>query len=265
MPILNMIYWASWSWPTPSWYTITWSTTVGSFTPWSFSDLQGFFISTDGLNAYATFWNSWSGRMAQYGLSTAWNISTASQTRYISVSKPNGFCFSNDGAYLFLSTESGNKITRYTLGTPRDISTATLDTGQSLSIPSNFALNVSLSEDGRYIRFGNWSMVYQYELTTPYDLTSATNQKSISATDWNCVQVKNDGKYLYSSGSDGAGTVKQKELATAYDITSTATVIGSYSLTIGEWRCLFVSNDCKYWAIWNTSSGITQYEAQPIS
>jgi hypothetical protein len=43
------------------------------------------------------------------------------------------------------------------------------------------------------------------------------------------------------------------------------TEIGSNSTSYSEWRCLFVSNDCKYWAIWNNSGWITQFEAQPIS
>lgn len=263
MPILNMIYWATWSWQTG--YTITWSTTVGSFTPWSFSDLQWFFMSPDGLNAYATFWNSWNGRMAQYSLSTAWNISTASQVRYISLTKPNWFCFSNDGTYMFYSTENWMKIVRYSLSTPRDISTASQDAGQSITVDSSrFAVNVCISEDGHYIWYAvdtKYTM-HQYELTTPFDLTTTTNHKTLSTSeDWPWVAVKNNGKYMYIGTSAWA---KQYELATAYDITSTATEIGSYSTSISEHRALYVSNDCRYWAV-GVGSWITQYEAQPIS
>ena len=247
-------------------YTITWSTTVGSFTPWSFSDLQGFYMSPDGENAYITFWNSWSGRMAQYSLSTPWDISTASQTQYISVTKPNWFYFSNNGTYMFLSTEDGNNIVRYSLSTPWDISTASLDSGQVLNVDSSrFADNVCLSDDGDYIWFGIDSLykIVQYELTTPFDLTTATDKKELSVSEvWIWVMVKNDGKYMYKTFN---WPVKQYELATPYDITSTATEIGSYSVSVSEQRCLFVSNDCKYWAIGNNSGWITQFEAQPIS
>ncbi len=266
MPILNMVYWATWSWPTPTYYTITWSTTVGSFTPWSFSDLQWFYMSPDGENAYITFWNNWNGRMAQYSLSTPWDISTASQTQYISVTKPNWFYFSNSGTYVFLSTEDGNNIVRYSLSTPWDISTASLDSGQVLNVDSSrFADNVCLSDDGDYIWFGVDSLykIIQYELSTPFDLTTATNKKELSISDaWIWVIVKNDGKYMYTVFN---WPVKQYELATPYDITSTATEIGNYSVSVWEQRCLFVSNDCKYWAIGNNSGWITQFEAQPIS
>ena len=251
--------------PSPS-YTITWSTTVGSFTPWSFSDLQGFFISPDGENAYITFWNGWDGKMAQYSLSTPWDISTASQTQYISLTKPNGFCFSNDGTYMFYSTEDWMNIVRYSLSTPWDISTASQDSGQVLNVDStHFALNVCLSDDGDYIWFGVDSLykIIQYELTTPFDLTTATNQKVLNTSESAAaVMVKNDGKYMYKTKN---WPVKQYELATPYDITSTATEIGSYSVTVWERRCLFVSNDCKYWTIGDNSGWITQFEAQPIS
>jgi len=247
-------------------YTITWSTTVGSFTPWSFSDLQGFYMSPDGENAYITFWNGWSGRMAQYSLSTPWDISTASQTQYISVTKPNWFYFSNDGTYIFLSTEDWMNIVRYSLSTAWDISTASLDSGQVLNVSSSrFADNVCLSDDGDYIWFGIDSLykIVQYELTTPFDLTTATDKKELSVSEaWIWVMVKNDGKYMYKTFN---WPVKQYELATPYDITSTATEIGSYSVTVWEQRCLFVSNDCKYWAIGNNSGWITQFEAVPIS
>lgn len=247
-------------------YTITWSTTVGSFTPWSFSDLQGFYISPDGENAYVTFWNNFNGRMAQYSLSTPWDISTASQTQYISVTKPNWFYFSNNGTYMFLSTEDGNNIVRYSLSTPWDISTASQDSGQVLNADSSrFADNVCLSDNGDYIWFGvdYQYKIVQYELTTPFDLTTATDKKELSVAEaWIWVMVKNDGKYMYKTLY---WSVKQYELATPYDITSTATEIGSYSVTVWEHRCLFVSDDCKYWAIGNNSGWITQFEAQPIS
>lgn len=247
-------------------YTITWSTTVGSFTPWSFSDLQGFYMSPDGENAYITFWNSWSGIMAQYSLSTPWDISTASQTQYISVTKPNWFYFSNDGTYIFLSTEDWMNIVRYSLSTPWDVSTASLDSGQVLNVSSSrFADNVCLSDDGDYIWFGIDSLykIAQYELTTPFDLTTATNKKELGVAEaWIWIMVKNDGKYMYKTFN---WPVKQYELATPYDITSTATEIGSYSVTVWEQRCLFVSNDCKYWAIGNNSGWITQFQAVPIS
>lgn len=265
MPILNMIYWASWSWPASE-YTITWSTSVGSFTLPQFSDLQGFFMSPDGLNAYATFWNNWSGRMAQYSLSTARNISTATQVRYISLAKPNWFCFSNDGVYMFYSTETDNSIKRYTLSTPRDISTAVQDSGQSLSSTWSFAFNVCITENGEYIYFSPdvSRKLYQYQLTTPYDLTTATNQKTLSTTQRSAsAAVVNRGKYLLLAWPDGEA-IKQYELSTPYDITSTLTEVGSCSISYGEARAFYVSDDCRYWVIWNNNSKVTEYESQPM-
>ena len=158
------------------------------------------------------------------------------------------------------------KILRYSLSTPRDISTATQDSGQSITVDSSkFAVNVCLSEDGYYIWYAvdaRYTM-HQHELTTPFDLTTATNHKTLSISEsWPGVAVKNNGKYMYIAPN--TWIIKQYELATPYDITSTATEIGSYSVSTPEHRALFVSNNCEYWAIW-VGSWITQFEAQPIS
>jgi hypothetical protein len=94
--------------------------------------------------------------------------------------------FSNDGVYIFLSTEDGNNIVRYSLSTPWDISTASQDSGQVLNVDSSrFADNVCLSDDGDYIWFGvnNRYKIIQYELTTPFDLTTATNKKELSISE----------------------------------------------------------------------------------
>lgn len=265
MPIINTIYWATWSWPTTD-YTITWSIIVGSYTPGQFTDLQWFYISPNGLKAYATFWNNWSGKFAQYSLSTAWDISTATQVQNISVTKPNWFDFSKNWNYIFLSTENWNKIIRYTLSTPRDLSTATLDTGQSISVGSPFASKVNISPDWHYIFYpttANNLPLYRYELTTAFDLSTATNYTYINTSNL-CSTVSKDGKFIYKALDIGS-EVTQYSLATPYDITSAQTEVGRYNVSYSEGRCLYISEDWKYWTIWNTSSWITQYEAQPIS
>jgi hypothetical protein len=45
---------------------------------------------------YLSFWNSWNGILAQYDLSTAWDVTTATQVRSINVTQPDGIYFSND-------------------------------------------------------------------------------------------------------------------------------------------------------------------------
>jgi hypothetical protein len=50
---------------------------------------------------------------------------------------------------------------------------------------SRFADNVCLSDDGDYIWFGvdYQYKIVQYELTTPFDLTTATDKKELSVSE----------------------------------------------------------------------------------
>jgi hypothetical protein len=47
--------------------------------------------------------------------------------------------------------------------------------------------------------------IYEYELTTPFDLTTATNQKTKTlTTQRNAVNIRNNGKYLYIACGDSS-------------------------------------------------------------
>jgi hypothetical protein len=79
--------------------------------------------------------------------------------------------------------EDDSSIKRYSMSTAWDISTATQD--QSLSLGSGYAVQISLSEDGKHIFYGRYETydrLWSYDLTTARDLTTATNQKSYYAS-----------------------------------------------------------------------------------
>lgn len=246
---------AQWSLRVPS--TITWSTLVSSkatFSEWS--DTQWMYISPDGTKLYVPFRSN--KRLYQYSMSTPFDASTATAVRYIWVTTPDWIYFDDTGTYMFIGSETWSKILRYTLSTPRDISTAIQD--QTLSLWSYFALTICLSLDGKHIYYwkynGSQDVVYQQTLSTPYDLTTAwtATSKYFGSNSRAWTYVRNDGKYAYIRG--GGSWIWQYELATPYDITSTATEIWTMSIW---WDCrnIWVSNDCKYWAIdyWSVGNG----------
>jgi hypothetical protein len=45
---------------------------------------------------YIDFWNNFNGKLAQYDLSTSWDVTTATQVRSINVTKPDAIYFSDD-------------------------------------------------------------------------------------------------------------------------------------------------------------------------
>jgi hypothetical protein len=117
-----------------------------------------------------------------------------------------------------------------------------------------------------------WRMTSQHEirqcdLTTPYDLTTITNEKHIFyAGSYSSGTVRNEWKYFYIAHADGQDII-QYELATPYDITSTRTEIGRFTINgSNDNRAFYVSPDGKYWTFWIWSSwqSIRIYEAQQI-
>ena len=119
-------------------------------------------------------------RVYQYDLSTAWNITTAV---YNDVSfsvrnqetSPQGLAFSPDGMRMFIIGTSGDVVDQYDLTTAWDISDVDFDaTSPSLNMQETSPRDIAFSPDGmRMFIVGSASnSVWQYQLTTPWDVTS---------------------------------------------------------------------------------------------
>ena len=165
--------------------------------------------------------------MYQYSLSSAWDVSTAS---YDSVSfsvaaqdaTPFGFKFKEDGTKLYVVGFSNLSIFQYSLSTAWDISTASYDS-VSLSIGSQETqlrdFFLSPSGDLMFIIGAANDTVYQYSLTTPFDISSASydsvgfsvgGQEAIP----NSLFFKSDGSKMYIVGS-ATDTIYQYSTAAA--------------------------------------------------
>jgi DNA-binding beta-propeller fold protein YncE len=88
----------------------------------------GISFKPDGTKMYVTATNT-PASVYEYGLSSAWNISTASYVRSFNVSsqetQPRGAAFKPDGTKMYVNGSGGNDVNEYSLSTPWDISTAT--------------------------------------------------------------------------------------------------------------------------------------------
>ena len=243
---------------TPSYYTITGSTQIGSTFTTTGTDIQWCYISPDGTNVYLSFWTT--SNVIQYSLSTPRDLSSASLVTSISVTQPDGVCFSLDGTYMYICCENPQSIKRYVLSTPWDLSTASYD--QSLSTGSwIYPANVSISDDGTQIYYAwqqTWSSMkaVSFDLSTPYDLTTATNQKILDSNNWSYKA----GNYIYLLESG----INQYELEDPTDITSTQTLVWSYAITSGmsEPRAMAFFDDWRYWTYGSGLSNLNLYEAQ---
>ena len=136
-----------------------------------------FAIRPDGLKAYVL--GATGDEVFQYTLSTAWDLSTAS---YDSVVSPvsagtyRGCYFKPDGSSFYAVESVTDQLRQFDLGTNWDVTTLSSTAAAVMSVETTTGFYVSFSSDGRRVftaqNLGTPN-IYQYELSTPWDLTTA--------------------------------------------------------------------------------------------
>ena len=153
--------------------------------------------------------------------------------------QPRGAFVHPDGTYYFWTDPSTDKVYRSEMSTAYDI-TSISGTPQTLDVSAKegAASDVFLGDNGTklYITGSISDKVHQYNLSTAYDLTTASFSQSITtritgfieATPWS-LHFKSDGTKMYVVGGS-KDSVGELDLSTAWDI-STATFSQSFSFT----------------------------------
>tara|TARA_B100000575_G_scaffold240985_1_gene203873 strand:- start:76 stop:2226 length:2151 start_codon:yes stop_codon:yes gene_type:complete len=257
------------------------------FTSKSFSDLQfkqsldisndtdhlrGIFIKPDGTRLYVTSDTANDQSVFEYSLTTPFDISTADGPIETNLTiqedgsseimdNPHAIEFKPDGTKMFVIRSDGTEdntvaIEQFNLSTPWDSTTITwsgrtdLQTGCTTSIQ---ARGLDFKPDGTRVFIGNEGneIIAQYDLTTPWDVTSMTNQQcspSIAGDEDKLrnIQLSSDGSFLYVGGNTG-DDINKYSLTIPYNITSiTLETSFSISAQTGEMRgFIFSSNFTK--------------------
>ena len=104
----------------------TLSSTSGlTLTP-TISEANGLWFSTDGTALFVS--ENVGSSVYQFNLSTAWNVSTATQVARFFVTAqtttPSGVSFSSSGTAMYVGTGTGRSVVQYTLAIPWSISSA---------------------------------------------------------------------------------------------------------------------------------------------
>ena len=142
---------------------------------------SGLIFNSDGTKMYVSG-TYLSASVFQYSLSTAFDLSTASYDSVsLSVSSqetdPTGLSFNNNGTKLYVVGAGSDSVFQYTLSTAYDLSTASYDS-VSLSVSAQDAnpSEVKFNSDGTtmYVLGRSNGNVYQYTLSTAYDLSTAS-------------------------------------------------------------------------------------------
>ncbi len=194
---------------------------------------DGVTFSADGTKMYTvgTDFDEFDSAVQQYALSTAWDIGSASWTAYFLTSSQDrnltDLAFSADGTKMYVVGRGSGKVYQYSLSTAWNINTASYG-GISFSVTGQEGQPraIAFSADGTkmYVAGINNDTVYQYSLSTAWNLTSA----SFSGTSFSvagqeaqpaAIAFKPDGSRMYVVGRT-ADTVYQYSLSTAWNVGS---------------------------------------------
>jgi hypothetical protein len=194
--------------------------------------------------------------IVEYPLSTAWNITTATDATSQSFSvkstavNPQGFYFRTDGLKIYMNGIQSNETYEMNMSTAWDISTIT-STSQSFATSASLPLGtdedllhgITFHPDGtRMYTTGNREdKVYEHRLSTAWDITTATyhTSKSVVGEEGNIqgVQWKPDGSKMYIVGF-GGDDITQYDMISASLYTDVTT--GNYKLYFDSTQTIHV-------------------------
>ena len=184
-----------------------------------------------------------------------------------------GIAFNPDGTKMFALDAFDNEVYQYSVSTPFDItSLLTLD-GSPLDVGGVVTLmqSITFNNDGTklYLASVDDNRIHQYDLTTPYDITSGVSYDGLSSSlQGQLIQpadvaFNEDGTKMYVIGLV-LEEVFQYSLNTAFDVTAGHTYDGAslpVPATIGESREIHFSTDGSRLFSLGTSDGeLSQYD-----
>lgn len=254
---------------------------VGGSSPYSFSfdsitfgtnsqltRPTGLFFKPDGTLLFVVGRDT--DKVFSYSLTTAWDLSTASYTGdSLSVSSgssiPSDIYFKADGTELYISGETNNGVSYFSLSTAWDITTASFDSGTGTLSEASGILGLTFKPDGTQFYATDYVTgdVHVYSMTTAWDISTHSfsgdeldlNSQVGSPTD---IAFNSDGTIMYAVGE--ANYFASWDLSTAYDVT-TATFNSRFSVTSQTRGIQFKSDYSKLYLIDYINDHVRQYSA----
>jgi len=141
-------------------------------------------FSSDGLKMFVV--GAIGDDINEYTLTSPFDVSTASFVDSFSVATqetgPTGIAFSSDGTKMFVVGFVGDDVNEYTLTSGFDVSTASFVDSFSVAAQDTNPRDVAFSSDGltMFVVGDAGDAVYQYTLTSPFDVSTATFVDSFS-------------------------------------------------------------------------------------
>jgi len=200
------------------------------------TDVRSIAFDSDGSRLFVA--DNFTDNFFQYRLSANFDTSTASIDATVgipnAVSRPAGIAFNTDGTQMYVTGSGNGNIHQYDLSTGFDISTVSFDQTLDVSPQDSSPKGVAFSSDGSQLFHTGTSTdaVYEYSLSTDFDITTATFSQSFSVSSQDGfpsgLEFNSDGSKLYVIGQANL-SVFQYRLSTAFDI-STASFSDSFDV-----------------------------------
>ena len=233
---------------------------------------NGLFFKDDGTKMYIT--GSGGDDVNEYTLSSAWDISTASYVQVFGVAtsetNPEGLFFKPDGTKMYIIGSGADSVFSFTLSTPWNISTSTLDLPTenyfSVAAQETTPVGIFFKDDGTkmYVLGDSGNDVNEYTLSTPWDISTSSYVQvfSVSAQESvpRSIHFKDDGTKMYVMGTTG-DDVNEYTLSTPWDI-STASYVQVFSVAGQEdipHGLFFKPDGTKMYVIGRTGDDVNEY------
>lgn len=198
---------------------------------------------------------------ASYDIANA-SYTTSSPSLQSVAPSPRGLAFKADGTKMYVSSIDNFAVYQYSLGTAWDVSTASYDSVSfSVASETTFPVEIFFKPDGTemYIASIFPASVFQYTLSTAWDISSASFAGSFSVAVNMDAILKSDGTKMFTlSGT----TITSHTLSTAWDVTSASSdgVTFSVSSQDGDPRALFVTPDgLKLFVVGSATDAVYRY------
>lgn len=240
------------------------------------SDPQGLQFSGNGLRMYIV--GSSSDTVYEYGLTSAFDVSTASLITSLNISSqagyPRGLFISSSGTNMFVVGQATDRIYHYTLSTGFDLSTASYNTSLLVSSVVSIPFEVSFNPEGTRMFIINTSndRIYQYSLSTGFDLSTASYDNinldvstEDSSPDSLCFNESGTKMFLVGQTSNN---VFQYSLSTPFDLSTASYDSISFDLTTqdtGPQAITFNADGTKMYIAGVTNDTIYQYSTEAAS
>ena len=208
------------------------------------------------------------GKVIQFDMTTAWDVTTASKTGAMSVTNTGTAAYvSPDGTKLYIIKSSTDSVGEYTLSTPWDITTHDAGVFTSIAAQDTAPEGISFKTDGTvmYTTGNNGNEINQWTLATPWDVSTATFTQNLSlasqTTSVDGMFMRDDGLKFYIADYGTSATVFEYTMSTAWDIsTATYTDVFSKSGVGATYAVWFKPDGTKMYLIDDTAHTVDEYD-----